>query len=381
MAGAAFELDEILDESRRAAGLDDFGGPDFRPGLEALAATYGGGRFNGRGRARARRRLVQLLTTRLRMQAAWSAHPEILERPIRRPMVLTGLPRSATSALFGLLGCDPAARPLRLWETQFPDPIPLQPGQLDPRREAPASRYATAPVDADELRKIHATGPDTPEECVLLHSYAFHGVQLGIEVLLEPYASWFRTQDLRGMYAYTRQILQLLDWQRPGRRWLLKTPAHLWGIAPLIECFPDVSLVWCHRDPVSSIASVCSLTWTMMRPITDLTRPEIGPLCLDFYATSLERGLAMRELQDPSRFIDVDHDAFVADPLVVVKRIYERFDLPIAPSAQAAFEAHVAANPRGRHGRHAYALEEYGLDADSVRARFAAIVDRTRIHG
>jgi hypothetical protein len=32
-------------------------------------------------------------------------------------MVLTGLPRSGTSALFNLLAADPAARPLLLWET------------------------------------------------------------------------------------------------------------------------------------------------------------------------------------------------------------------------------------------------------------------------
>jgi hypothetical protein len=214
---------------------------------------------------------------------------------------------------------------------------------------------------------------------VLLHSYAFHGVQLGIEVLLEPYASWFRAQDLRPLYAYTRQILQLLDWQRPGRRWLLKTPAHLWGIAPLVETLPDVCIVWSHRDPQLCIASVCSMTWTLLHSVTDLTKPELGPLCLDLYATSLERGLAMRDAQDPARFADVEHDAFVDDPLGVAARIYRCFGVAGAAAARAAFEAHVGANPRGRHGRHEYALEEYGLDPGAVRERFAAYVDRFRI--
>ena len=135
MSDVTFDIQEILDESRKAAGLEDFGPQDFRPGLEALAATYDSGAFNERGRKRNRGRLVQLLSTRLKMQAAWNAHPEILERPVRKPMVLTGLPRSGTSALFNLLARDPAARPLLLWESMFPDPMEgLAPGAPDPRR-------------------------------------------------------------------------------------------------------------------------------------------------------------------------------------------------------------------------------------------------------
>ena len=87
------------------------------------------------------------------MQAAWSAHPEILERPLRAPIVLTGLPRSGTSALFNLLGSDPGMRALRLWETQYPDPIALDPGherRIDPppRGEARAGAGTGPPREA-----------------------------------------------------------------------------------------------------------------------------------------------------------------------------------------------------------------------------------------
>ena len=34
-----------------------------------------------------------------------------------------------------------------------------------------------------EFAKIHYIDADTPEECVLLHAYAFHGVQLGFEIM------------------------------------------------------------------------------------------------------------------------------------------------------------------------------------------------------
>ena len=265
MSDISFDVGEILEESRKAAGLEDFGPGDIRPGLEALAATYETGGFNERGRKRNRRRLVQLLVTRLKMQAVFDANPEILERPIRKPMVLTGMPRSGTSALFNLLARDPSARPLLLWETQFPDPLEgLEPGQPDPRRDALEAHYAKSREENPEFTKIHYAAADNPEECVLIHAYSFHGVQMGVEIMLEPYASWYRRQDLGEMYTYYRRTLQLLDWQRPGERWLLKAPAHMWGIDPLIETFPDVSILWSHRDPLQCTASICSMTWTML---------------------------------------------------------------------------------------------------------------------
>lgn len=379
MSDITFDIQDVIDEARKTAGLDDFGVQDFRPGLEALVATYDGGRFNERGRKRNRRRLVQLLVTRLKMQAAWNAHPEILERPVRKPMVLTGMPRSGTSALFNMLGRDPATRALLLWETQFPDPLDLEPGQSDPRRDAIEAHYAKAREENPEFTKMHFASADTPEECVLVHAYSFHGVQMGVEIMLEPYRSWYFEQDLSDMYAYYKQTLQLLDWQRPGERWLLKAPAHMWGIDALIDTFPDVSIVWSHRDPLMCTASICSMTFNMLGAISDVTKEELGPVCMDFYARSLERGLAMRDTQNPKRFVDVTHDDFVDDSLGVAKRIYGHFDMPVTASAQAAFDEHIAANPKGKHGSHDYSLEEYGLDPDAVRERFASYVDRFQI--
>ena len=380
MSDIRFDLAEILEESRKATGLDDFGPGDIRPGLEALAATYETGGFNERGRKRNRRRLVQLLSTRLKMQAAFDAHPEILERPIPKPMVLTGMPRSGTSALFNLLACDPAARPLLLWETQFPDPLEgLEDGQSDPRRDALEAHYAKSREANPEFTKIHYAAADNPEECVLVHAYSFHGVQMGVEIMREPYASWYRQQDLGEMYTYYKKTLQLLDWQRPGERWLLKAPAHLWGIDPLIDAFPDVSIVWSHRNPLMCTASICSMTWTMLDPVAETPKHELGPVVMDFYATSLERGLAMRAEHDPRRFVDVTHDDFVDDSLGVAERIYQHFGMPIRAEAHQAFEQQVADNPQGKHGTHEYSLEEYGLDPDQVRERFAAYIERFQI--
>jgi hypothetical protein len=383
MSEISFDEEGVFaDAIASAQGPTDFGSSDFLPGLRALIETYDGSVWTEKGRKRNRKRLVGLLATRLKIEAGFTCHPEIRERPVPSPMVLTGLPRSGTSALFNLLGCDPAARPLLLWETQFPDPLegfdPNGPdaGAPDPRHDMIEAYYAEARKKNPEFTKIHYASADTPEECVLIHAYALSGVQLGVEIMLEPYGSWLRSEDLRPLYSYYADLLRLLDWQRPGERWLLKAPAHMWGIDALIETFPDVSVVWSHRDPVACTASICSMTQSLFGPLAEVDPMWLGPVVMDWYATSLERGLAARDQNDPARFVDVAHDDFVADSLGVVERIYEHFGTAMPDEARTALTAHVDANPKGKHGKHEYDLGSFGLTIEDVRSRFAPYIDR-----
>jgi hypothetical protein len=379
MSEMAFTEESVMEAARQATGLSDFGDGGFREGLQVLLRTYEEtAGFEQRGVRRNWRRVVGLLATRLRVEATFARHPEMREREIRKPMVLTGMPRSGTSALFNLLGADPATRPLLLWETQFPDPYEgeLAPGQNDPRRDAIEAHYEKGRQENPDFSKMHDVRADNPEECVLLMAHDFCDVQMGIEPMMEPYASWFRKQDFRRMYRYYADLLRMLDWQRTGERWLLKAPAHMWAIDVLIETFPDVSIVWTHRDPLDCTASVCSLTAMLMRAREDFDPKELGPVVMDFYATSLERGLAARDASDPARFIDVDYRDFIADNLAVARKIYAHFEMPMGDAARDALEAHVRAHPRNKHGRHEYDLERFGLTPAAVEARFAPYLDR-----
>ena len=154
MSEVSFALDTLLSEARQRAGLEDFGDPRFQDGLEVLLETLDRHVLEDEFRAKQRETQLNRLVTRLQMQEAFTRHPEIAEEQIERPMIVTGLPRSGTSALFNLLDADPDARGLLMWETVFPQPNEdLSPGEVDPRYTM-IKAYFEANRDAD-FQKIH----------------------------------------------------------------------------------------------------------------------------------------------------------------------------------------------------------------------------------
>jgi hypothetical protein len=377
-APADLSLESLLADARAQAKLEDFGDPRFRDGLAVLLETYETtANLSPAGRKRTRRRLLQLLATRLRVEEAWKRHPEVRAIPLRRPVYLTGLPRTGTSALFNLLGADPHHRPLLLWEGLFPDPLEgLPPGAPDPRREGLRQLNERDRARNPEFDKVHYVTVDMPEECVLLLAHTFCDAQMGIEPLMEPYASWFQRQDLRPAYRYYADLLRLLQWQRPGERWLLKSPAHLWALDVLVELFPDTCILWTHRDPLEMMGSYCSMMAMLMAIRTSFEPEELGPTVLEYLARSLERGLAARDRLDARRFCDVDYRAFVADPLATVRAAYDHFGLERTPEVETALAGWAREHPQGKHGAHRYSLEQYGLSAQAVRERLGFYLER-----
>lgn len=369
-----FDADELIAEARELTGFEEFGEPPYREGLEVLLETYDRNVRDPEGRQRCRQRVQTVLATRLKCEDAFSTIPQYAEQAITAPIFVTGLPRSGTSALLNLLVAAPENRGLLQWEVQFPDPWPgSEPGDEDPRY--PYLAKALEESRDSEFAKIHYIDADTPEECVLLHAYAFNGVQLGFEIMLEPYRSWLLEQDLRPMYAYQKKQMQMLSWRMPGGQWMLKAPAHMWGIDAILEVFPDARFVWCHRDPQKVVPSINSMNRVVMGmyagDISHLDQGEIGRAVMEWYAMSLKEGLAMRDKLPQDQFVDCSQAELVDDPMRVVGRVYDAFDMQLSDAARAALQSHIDANPKGKHGVHEYDLAEYGLTREMIAERFA----------
>jgi hypothetical protein len=297
----------------------------------------------------------------------------VAKQQIAAPVFVTGLPRSGTSALLNLLATAPENRAILQWEVQFPDPWPdSQPGEEDPRY--PYLAEALENSRDSEFAKIHYVDADTPEECVLLHSYAMHGVQLGFEIQLEPYRSWLLAQDLEPLYRFQKKLLQLLNWRNPGRQWMLKAPAHMWGIDAIMQVFPDARFVWCHRDPIKVVPSINSMNEVVLGMYagdwSHLDRHAMGRNVMEWYARSLEQGLASRAGLPEELFVDCSQQEFVDSPLQLVEKVYAAFDLDLTADSRSVLHSHIEANPKGKHGRHDYRLEDYGLSREMIADRF-----------
>lgn len=362
----------LLATAQKQTQLTDWGDDSFRVGFKVLmTALNEEADLSLVGRLFLRADLSRLLVNRLQIQATLKRHPEILEVPIRRPLVITGLPRTGTTFLHRLLAQDPQFRWLRLWELLQPCPPPEKHmGEPDPRIQAAekiARQYQTlSPV----FSTTHHLQAQLPEEGNQLFEHAFSTLLYELRAHVPSYRDWLRTQTMRSQYHYYRQQLQLLSWHWPGR-WLLKAPAHLTYLESLTQVFPDACIIQTHRDPCSVVPSICSLA-TLVRNIytEQVDRSAIGKYWLEALSYGYEKGHQYRR-QTPSTLIcDVNYPDLIQDPIQTVHRIYDFFNDSLDSSTEQNMVNWLDANPQTKHGVHRYSIEQFGLTETEIRQAF-----------
>jgi hypothetical protein len=365
----------MLADAERRAGLSDFGDDRFREGLEVLVRAFEEqGQAHTFGRLFFRESCVRLLVNRLKIQDDLTRHPEILEVPVRRPLFITGLPRSGTTLLHRLMAQDPEGRPLLLWETLEPSPPPRpETYRADPRIGRARKTLRTLHALAPRIATAHTFDAESPEECNSLFAHGFLAGYNGFMYDVPDYVEWLRQQDLVEPYRYLRRQLQLLSWRMPEARWVLKAPAHLYGLDAILAVFPDARIVQTHRDPVRVLPSLCSLASAFRGIVSDrVDLRRLGAEFTEAMARGPERAMAVRATADPAHFFDVAYPSLVADPVGVVREICRHFGDPVGPEFEGRMRRWLAENPQHKHGVHRYSLEQFGLDAATVNDRFAA---------
>jgi hypothetical protein len=181
-------------------------------------------------------------------------------------------------------------------------------------------------------------------------------------------------------YDFHRRLLQHLQAKRPGDRWVLKAPGHLFALDALLKRYPRATIIQTHRDPLRVMASMASHATVLRRAFSDAAEPkQIAADWADRWARALDRFLATRDLAPAAQFLDVSYDAIESDPLAAVERVYDFLGWPLTPVARAAMNAFLAANPKNKHGVHRYTLEHYGLSRTTELARFRSYCERFEI--
>lgn len=367
----------MLAASSARTGLDDFGDPSFRDGLDRLLADIRSLGLSDAHVTASAARIGQSLDARALAVAGLKAHPQVLGTPIRQPLIIAGLVRSGTTALHHLMSLDPQFQGPEHWLTVAPMPRP------------PRDRWADVPqyrAVADAMRAFVEAAPEMVDD----HMMSAEGIEESLFILASGFASnmwpsmwpvpaydrWYQSRDDTQSYRWLADVLRLIG-NGDERRWLLKNPTDLYSLAEVLRVFPDALVVQTHRDPVGAIPSISHLILAARRVFCgdDVDPADVGRREAEFWATALERAHAVRAGSD-NRFLDVEFSSFTRDQLGTVRAIYDHFGLTLTGETERAMQAWLDDHPRRSSGGPRHRPEEFGLSEEGLRQRFAAYRQR-----
>jgi hypothetical protein len=390
LAGALFAGDEtrltpepLIAEAAKGTLLDakPLADPRLIEALGALTSSlHREASLSPFGRLAARWDIERMLSTLLILADAEREDPAILTRPLASPVFITGLPRSGTTFLHGLLAEDPLNRAPRIWEAIYPRPE-HRAAEFGAGRRKVELQLKIFNRLSPGIRNLHPIEANAPEECIEITSQVFRSPRYDDVYRAPSYRAWLNASGFDEGYQFLARFLRHLQGSaQPPRRWILKSPEHVFALDSLTRVFPDAMLVFVHRDPGHVLVSAARLTELLRAPFTTaIDRREIGRGVADYWQDGMQR---MVEVADDasfplrSRLVHVQYRSLVSDPIGTIAQIYNAFGLEFSQEAREAMSAKVARAPNGGYGANRYLPEEFGIDPERERDRASVYMER-----
>lgn len=401
------DINFALKEAMRSTGLNDFGSDDIsdvasrydiarRLGLERSKAQY-----TPAGYFLTQRTLVKRMVVRLKLFNYVKKHPSVNKIEIKKPIFIIGFPRTGTTFLHELLGLHPGVQMHYTWEQI--DPIPttdnesFQALMKERKKRHDGNKFVNnllISLMGDSIQRVHRIGYDEPEECTTPLSmdlpYAFTELPF-IPFTAKESVAIGCGNAFKNYYKY----LQVLTFQQtdvtnpaPAKTWMLKCPFHLPYLTELNNSFPDAIVVWTHRNPVECIASACSLYETLLRTIAEedsIDRYALGLAVLEYTTICLTKAIesiAKIDKKSPNQVIHVKYKQTIRSPKELCRAVVAKADMAYGAEYDARLDQYLRASDDKRRqlkGKtsdavHEYRLEDYGLSAALIAARFAEYI-------
>ena len=120
-AKVTFTQEAVLSAAKEATGLTDFGPRPFHEALQVLLDDYASDLdLSGVGRQQCFKDLVRCASNHLIIHDRIKKTPELKTAELKKPLSVSGLPRSGTTHLVNLLAADSRFHSLPLWGAQEP---------------------------------------------------------------------------------------------------------------------------------------------------------------------------------------------------------------------------------------------------------------------
>ena len=369
-------MDQLIKAAYDRAQVEQIPSESFREGLAVLLEDINASsKVTEQGLTILEEEIIGYLVSRLQVDDHVRQHPELLEVPIEKPVVVLGMPRSGTTLLSYLLAADPARRSILRW--QLSNPVPPAPADRlydDPRclamKEADAQSVATSRKD------LHYEPADGATECVFAQAQEFKSTYWESHVSMPNYSRFMLECDMTSAYEYHKRFLQVLQ-NGEAASWNLKMPSHALHIRWLLKTYPDARILWTHRDPYKVTGSLCSL-------ISNAHNVYMGAPDIEFLASNypvqlaehVRRPMAVKDELGEDRIGDVSYASLTAKPIDEMRRIYRYLGDDFTPEAESGMRAWLEENPQGKFGSHKYTLEQFGLSKKTLEPYYADYLAR-----
>jgi hypothetical protein len=329
------------------------------------------------------RQLRRLLVTRLRLVADRKRYPAIADEVIAKPIFIVGFARSGTTLLHSLLANDSRARAPQAWHVTEPSPPPGA-GPVVKGRIASAQRHVEQWMDfCPGQRPMHPYVDEGAFQLIedeeifgldFRYAYPYHLYRVPT---LEP--NIVLDKDPKSAFRFHRELLQHLQWGTRDVHWVCKGPSTQANLDALFEVYPDALCVWPHRRIGEIYASLQALSAVVF----DTIRGEQG----DWSAFAQEHAEGMKAafdrmmdnalINDP-RVMHIKFQELTADPIHVVRQVYERRGLAVDRDFENRLRTWLEdpEHQSDRYGRYPYSYEMLGLSREWIEDLFAAYSSR-----
>jgi len=327
------------------------------------------------------------LNSRMKIIEYIGSKPEITQTKLKKPIFITGLPRSGMTLLHYLMGSNPDARALRFFEmTHMADPTKVVTNQQqltsDPRIHEVGVKSAEFekffPGYFQRIAQSHYAHPSAIEEEIGVMFYSFC-LMLHMGMTKPGFTEWLQTSHTKGhIYRFLKGFMQMI--QKGGNwdfsHWVLKAPLHMLYINELMSEFgDDCQVVVMHRNPIHALPSQCRLVESWVSDFFAsgaCDKHYIGRQQIALYKKAVDTMMEWEAKTNPAKYINITYEELMVDPIACVQKIYRHFNMPVPNVDLRLLTYTLQNNPQTKFTRATYTPEMYGLTAEGIQQEFGS---------
>lgn len=320
-------------------------------------------------------------------------YPQYRQQLITTPIYITGNPRSGTTFLHRLLCEDPQFTYTKLYHTIFPSITCYHLFEYLFKLNNRLNGLFTPIINSLESKgfsgwdKIHRTKLNEAEED---EQFFVFTMLSPVITLLFPFFSeledccWvdnLPSKTREQLMLYYRDCLQRHLYAVGGNQTLLiKNTTCTGRLKSMLSAFPELKIIHIIRHPYESIPSLLSMynaSWQTFVPQTRDSHEASKDLALLYADYYRQRVQIFQELSlnYPERFLEVRYEDLIADPMAIIKQIYEQFQLNLSETTFSDFQTQIQAAQSGYKSKHKYSLEQFGLSKEMIYTSMKDVFD------